>query len=296
MENTKVWFITGSSRGLGRVLAEEALSRGLRVAATARKVDALQPLVEKYGELVLPLELDVTKPGEAQAAVNATVEKFGRIDVVVNNAGYANTNSVEDFALDDFREQVDTNFYGVVHVSRAALPVLRKQRSGTFLQISSIGGRRGGTPGLSAYQAAKFAVAGFSLVLAAETAPFGVRVVVCEPGGIATDWAGSSMKIHEQQPDYEPTVGATAKRVRGNPDGSRGDPKKMARVLLEVAESPNPPRRLLLGSDALFFGRFADDETRREAEQWAATSVSTDRDGQGDFAQTDVAKFMTRQQ
>lgn len=289
-----MWFITGSSRGLGRALAEEALSRGLRVAATARNTAALRSLVQRFGERVLALELDVTKPEDARAAVKATVEKFGRLDVVVNNAGYANTHSAEDFALDDFRAQVDTNFYGVVHVTRAALPVLRAQRSGTFLQISSIGGRRGGTPGLSAYQAAKFAVAGFSLALAAETAPFGVRVVICEPGGIATDWAGASMTIHEQQPDYEPTVGATARRVRGNPDGSRGDPKKMAKVLADLPDAPELPRRLLLGSDALFFGRFADDEARREAEAWAATSVSTDRDGQGDFAQSDVAKFMTR--
>lgn len=213
--------------------------------------------------------------------------------MVVNNAGLAQAGSVEDFALDAFRAQVETNFYGAVHVTRAALPVLRAQRSGLFLQISSIGGRRGKTAGLSAYQAAKFALEGFSESLAAEVAPLGIQVVIVEPGGIATEM-GSSMPLGTIHPEYQATVGATAQRFHSGQAGSRGDPRKMARALAGLAGLTAPPRRLLLGTDALFMAKRSDEERLRELEAWRGLSASTDRDGLEDFADTGAAKALTR--
>jgi len=289
---SKVWLVTGSSRGLGRALAEEILEAGHRLVATARTPGDLASLVERYGDRVRAVALDVTDEAAAQAAVRVARETFGALDVVVNNAGYANTASFEDMAPDDFRAQIDTNFYGVVHVTRAALPVLRAQRSGTILQISSIGGRRGGTPGLSAYQAAKFALEGFSDVVAAEVAPLGIRVVIVEPGGFATDWGGSSMTVHPTQPHYASTVGMIAEHIRGNPEAGRGDPRRAARAMLTVAGAKEVPRRLLLGTDALFLAQATEAERGREAAAWAELTSSTDRDGVGSFADSDIARRM----
>jgi NAD(P)-dependent dehydrogenase (short-subunit alcohol dehydrogenase family) len=288
----RVWFITGSSRGLGRAIALAALEAGDRVVATARKPADLDDVAKRYGQRVKPVALDVTDPEQAARAVKSAVEAFQRIDVLVNNAGYANTDSAEDMPLDELRNQIDTNFYGVVHVTRAVLPVMRAQRSGRILQISSIGGRRGGTPGLSAYQAAKFAVAGFSEVVINEVAPLGIQVTIVEPGGFATDWAGSSMKIHPAKPDYQATVGEVAKRLRGDPGGARGVPEKAAKALLALASMPKQPRRLLLGTDAYVLARataldlMASDDANRKL------SASTDADGMPDFADTDAGRVM----
>ena len=291
-DDSQVWFITGSSRGLGRASTVAALAAGHRVVATARRPSDLDDLVKQYGERVRAVALDVTQPEQAVRAVAAAVEAFGRIDVLVNNAGYANTDSAEDIPIDDFRAQIDANFYGVVHVTRAVLPVMRKQRSGRILQVSSIGGRRGGTPGLSAYQAAKFAVAGFSEVVHNEVAPLGIQVTIVEPGGFATDWAGSSMKIHPAQPDYEATVGATSKRLRGNPGAARGVPEKAARALLQLASMEKQPRRLLLGSDAYVLARVTLQELGASDDANRALSASTDADGLPDFADTEVGQQM----
>lgn len=289
---SRVWFITGSSRGLGRAILQAALAAGHRVVATARRPADLDEVVKRYGDQVRAVALDVTQPEQAVRAVAEAVAAFGRIDVLVNNAGYANTGSAEDLPLDDFRAQIDTNFYGVVHVTRAVLPVMREQRSGRILQISSIGGRRGGTPGLSAYQAAKFAVAGFSEVLINEVAPLGIQVTIVEPGGFATDWAGSSMKVYEPTPDYAATVGETARRLRGNPGASRGAPAKAAKVLLELASQEKQPRRLLLGSDAYVLANATLREMGASDDANRAVSASTDSDGVADFADTDVGKAM----
>ena len=294
MANTgwQVWFITGSSRGLGRALVDAALAAGHRVVATARRPSELDDVAKRYGERVRAAALDVTDPEQAVLAVQGAVEAFGRIDVAVNNAGYANTDSAEDLPLDDFRRQIDTNFYGVVHVTRAVLPVMRKQRSGRILQVSSIGGRRGGTPGLSAYQAAKFAVAGFSEVLINEVAPLGIQVTIVEPGGFATDWAGSSMKNYQVQADYEATVGETNRRLRGNPGAARGVPAKAAKVLLELASMEKQPRRLLLGSDAYVLAKATLQELAANDDANRPLSASTDADGLPDFADTDVGRAM----
>jgi NAD(P)-dependent dehydrogenase (short-subunit alcohol dehydrogenase family) len=192
---SSVWFITGSSRGIGYELAKAVLAAGHRLVATARRPDDLAALVAQYGERVRAVALDVTDPASARAAVQQAVEAFGRLDVVVNNAGYGNIASIEEGDDADFRAQMETNFYGVANVTRAALPVLRTQRSGHIIQISSIGGRVG-SPGLAAYQSAKWAVEGFSEVLSKEVAPLGIKVTIVEPGGFRTDWAGSSMTIH----------------------------------------------------------------------------------------------------
>ena len=275
---SQVFFLTGSSRGLGRQIAEAVLAAGHPLVATARNPASLADLADRYGRQVLPVALDVTDPAAAQAAVTAGTEAFGRIDVVVNNAGYANLAAVEDISLGDFREQVDANLFGVVNVTKAALPGLRAQGGGHIIQVSSIGGRLA-TPGLSAYQAAKWAVGGFSEVLAREVGPLGIKVTVLEPGGMRTDWAGSSMRVPPISEPYEPTVGAMA-AVHGEigSDDALGDPAKVAQVVLAVAGMAEPPLRLILGSEAYAYATAAA-RTRAESDAaWHDLTVSTDRD------------------
>ncbi|MDI1479353.1 oxidoreductase [Polyangium sp. y55x31] len=288
---SKVWLITGSARGLGWEIAQAALAAGHRVVATARKPEHLSALVEAHPEHARAVALDVSDPAAARAAVEAAVREFGRLDVLVNNAGYANVCSIEDVSDEDFRAQFETNFFGLVNVTRAALPVLRKQRDGHIIQISSIGGRKG-SPGLGSYQSAKFAVEGFSEVLHAEVRPLGIRVTIVEPGGFRTDWAGSSMRIDPIQPDYEQTVGAVRGLVRKTQDAVRGDPKKGAQAIVKVAAEPKPPLRLLLGTDAMFIAKTTAAAQAAEDAKWAPLSASTDFDGLGDFADTEVAKML----
>jgi NAD(P)-dependent dehydrogenase (short-subunit alcohol dehydrogenase family) len=276
---TKVWLITGSSRGLGRALTETVLAAGHQVVATARDPKALQDLADQYGDQIRTVALDVTDPVAARAAVRFAVTEFGRLDVVANNAGYANSSPIEETADDDFRAQVETNFFGVVNVTKAALPVLREQRSGHLLQFSSVGGRVGGTPGLAAYQAAKFAVEGFSEVLYNEVAPLGVKVTIIEPGAFRTDWSGSSMRIPPVGPDYEQTVGRI-NTYRRDVDGTQqGDPNRAAQVITELVDLAEPPLRLLLGSDALRLADRAAESRAAEATAWADVTRSTDFDG-----------------
>jgi NAD(P)-dependent dehydrogenase (short-subunit alcohol dehydrogenase family) len=273
---SKIWLITGSSRGLGRALTEAVLAAGDRVVATARKPEQLDDLVTKYGGQLRAVALDVTDAGAARAAVRTAVEEFGGLDVLANNAGYANSAPIEEMADDDFRAQVETNLFGVVNVTKAALPVFREQRSGHFLQFSSIGGRAGGTPGMGAYQTAKFAVEGFSEVLNNEVRPFGVKVTIVEPGGFRTDWGGSSMQLHDVHPDYEETVGEMHRR-RLETDGNQpGDPVRAAQAILEVVDLENPPLRLLLGSDALKLADSSALSRAEEAAAWAHLTTSTD--------------------
>ncbi len=286
---SKVWLITGSSRGLGRELAKAALAAGHRLVATARDPEDLSDLVAQYGDRVRAVALDVTDAAAARAAVAAATSAFGRLDVLVNNAGYANVNSIEDMAEDDFRAQIETNFFGVVNVTRAALPVLRAQRDGHFIQISSIGGRRASV-GISAYQSAKFAVEGFSEALSNEVGPLGIRVTIVEPGGFRTDWAGSSMRIDQIREEYQATVGSFAQAFRKNADAARGDPAKAAQAVLRIASEKEPPLRLLLGSDAVFLAGVVASTRMAEDAKWKALSVSTDFDGLVDFAETAIAK------
>jgi len=272
----QTWFITGSSRGFGRALAQAALDAGDNVVATARRPGQLADFAERYGDRVLPLALDVTDPTAVAAAVSSGVERFGRLDIVVNNAGYANLAPIETGAEQDFRAQFETNFWGVYNVSKAVIPQLRAQGGGIVVQFSSVGGRVGGSPGIASYQAAKFAVDGFSRVLAVETAPFGVHVMVVEPSGFATDWAGSSMTIHDIPADYDSTIGAMHRRMRASTAGPAGDPARAAEIIVATVKRGNPPSHLLLGVTAV---DMALDYSRRQLTQataWEKVSRSAD--------------------
>ncbi|MEV0210908.1 SDR family NAD(P)-dependent oxidoreductase [Streptomyces sp. NPDC050788] len=273
----QVWFVTGSSRGLGRALVTAALDAGDLVVATARRPGQLDDLVKRYGDdRIHPVALDVTDAGAARSAVDAAVSRFGRIDVLVNNAGYANVSPIETTDDADFRTQFETNFWGVYHVTKAAVPVLRAQGSGTVVQVSSVGGRVGGSPGIASYQAAKFAVDGFSRVLAVETAPFGVRVMVVEPSGFATDWAGSSMTVQPVPAEYEDTVGLMNRRMRQNDAGAAGDPQRAAEIIVGAVRRNNPPSHLLLGVNAAEMAMAYSRHQLAESAAWQGVSRSAD--------------------
>jgi NAD(P)-dependent dehydrogenase (short-subunit alcohol dehydrogenase family) len=270
---SKVWLITGTSRGLGRQLAESALAAGHQVVATARRPEQIKDLTEKYGDRVRVVALDVTDPSAARAAVAETVAAFGRLDVLVNNAGYADVASFEDMSEDAFRAQIDANFYGVVNVTRAALKVLRAQGGGHIIQVSSVGGRMASI-GLSAYQSAKWAVGGFSEVLAREVESFGIRVTIAEPGGMRTDWAGDSMAELPISDAYKPVIEPAVERLRTANGTQPGDPVRISQVLLDIADLPEPPLRLLLGSDAVA-GATAKAETLAASDaKWRSVSES----------------------
>jgi NAD(P)-dependent dehydrogenase (short-subunit alcohol dehydrogenase family) len=273
---SKVWLVTGCSRGLGRQLAEVVLAAGDRLVATSRDMRDLDFLPP--GDRLRTVALDVTDAAAARAAVGVATSAFGRLDILVNNAGSIKANSVEDMTEDDFRRLMEVNFFGVYNMTRAALPVLHRQRDGHVISISSIGGRRG-TPGLGAYQAAKWAVGGFSEVLAREVGPLGIRVTCVEPGGMRTDMFGVSMLAQPLAPDYEGTVGAVIRSTFGNPDAARGDPAKVAKAILRLSDEKNPPVRLLVGSDAVRVAGVAATARAEEDARWRALSESTDYDG-----------------
>lgn len=272
----KTWFITGSSRGFGRELVVAALEAGDRVAATARRPEQLAELAAQYGDRILPLALDVTDPAGVRAALDEAVTTFGRLDVIVNNAGYANVAPIETADDTDMRAQFETNFWGVYTVSKAAIPLLRAQGGGLIVQFSSVGGRVGGSPGIASYQAAKFAIDGFSRVLRAETAPFGIRVLVVEPSGFRTDWAGSSMTVHDIPAGYEQTIGAVNARLRQNPEGPAGDPRRAAEILVALAGRDDLPEHLPLGVNAVEMSIAQDRRLLAADERWAAVGRSAD--------------------
>ncbi|MFI5613727.1 SDR family oxidoreductase [Amycolatopsis sp. NPDC051903] len=241
----RVWFITGTSRGFGRQWAEAALARGDRVAATARDAATLKDLAETHGDRVLPLALDVTDKSAVDSAVARAHERFGRLDVVVNNAGYGLFGAIEEVSEQQARDQIETNLFGALWVTKAALPILREQGSGHFLQVSSIGGVLA-FPNLGLYHASKWGLEAFSTSLAQEVAPFGVHVTIIEPTGYSTDWSGSSA-VHAEPLDlYEPARQARAARTR---PGLVGDPTATADAVLTLVDSDNPPLRLFLGRD-----------------------------------------------
>lgn len=276
----KVWLITGSSRGLGRALAEAVLESGERLVATARKPEQLSDLVERYGDRVRAVALDVRSESAATMAIAATVGAFGRIDVLVNNAGYGDVGSIEDTSLADFRAQIETNLFGVINVTKAAIPVMREQRSGHIIQLSSIGGRVGPL-GRAPYAAAKWGVEGFSEVLAKEVAPFGIKVTIVEPGGFRTDFAGASTTIRAGRPEYDETVGKVARFQRDYDGKQPGDPAKAAAVIIHIVSLDAPPLRLLLGSDAAHAAEQADLARLEADRKWRELSVSTDFEWKG---------------
>ncbi|SHM79206.1 oxidoreductase [Mucilaginibacter sp. OK098] len=286
---TKIWFITGSSRGLGRSLTEAVLESGDKVAATARNTDTLNDLVEKYPDQVYPIKLDVTNHDEIYAAVADSVAHFGKIDVLVNNAGFGIIGAAEAFTDEQVRSQLETNLYAPIEITRAVLPYMRKQRSGRILQISSVGGRVGNA-GLSVYQAAKFGLGGFTEALAKEVAPLGIFVTSVEPGGFRTDWAGASMSFAPKLDGYETTAGQRADYFSSGKFVPMGDPDKAAKAMVDLANSPEPPVHLVLGSEAIGLLKLADEARRIELEKWLPVSLSTDHDEAEDFLDTTAGK------
>jgi NAD(P)-dependent dehydrogenase (short-subunit alcohol dehydrogenase family) len=274
----KVWLITGSSRGFGRSLAEAVLAHGDRLVATARQPEQLGDLVKQYGDSVRAVPLDVTNPEQARAAVAAAVDAFGRLDVVVNNAGYGYAAAIEDASEEDLRAQIETDLWGVINVTRAALPALRKQRSGHIVQFSSIGGRMG-LAGFGAYHTAKWAVEGFSEALAREVAPLGIKVTIVEPGGFRTDFGLSSIRVTPPSADYQPTVGRVMTFLHDVAGHEPGDPAKAAQAIIAVVNEEHPPLRLLLGSDAVQIARQVDRADLAETDRWEHLSTSTDFEG-----------------
>src|SRR5271156_723772 len=261
----QVWFVTGSSRGFGRALVRAALEAGDLAAATARRP-------AEYGDSIPPTALDVTDPAAAASAIAQARGRFGRLDVIVNNAGFANVSPIENTTDADFRAQFETNFWGVYNVSKAAIPVLREQGGGLIMQFSSVGGRVGGSPGIGSYQAAKFAIDGFSRVLRAETASFGIKVIVVEPSGFRTDWAGSSMTVRPIPEEYAEIF---AWRREGG-GFAAGDPDRAAEILVRVAKRRDIPRNLPLGVNATEGSIRLDEERLAEDRKWSAVSRSAD--------------------
>ncbi|WP_296744471.1 SDR family NAD(P)-dependent oxidoreductase [Mesorhizobium sp.] len=276
---SKVWLITGSARGLGRDITEAALATGNNVVATARDTDRLADLQQRYSDRIRTVALDVTDTAAARAAVDFAIGAFGRLDVLVNNAGFGHIVPFEQTEEADFKAQIDTNFYGVINLTRAALPVMRSQRSGHIVNISSVGGRTG-TPGLSAYQAAKWAVGGFTEVLAQELAPCGVKIISVEPGGMRTGWgAAAGGDAPQLLPDYEPSVGAVLAMIRAYAGNEMSDPRKVANVVIDLADREVLPAHLILGSDALHVFGEAEAARQKAAAEWASVSRSTDVEG-----------------
>ncbi len=243
---SKTWFITGASKGFGREWAEAALERGDRVAATARNPDTLAALVDSYGDAVLPIRLDVTDRGADFESVKLAADHFGQLDVVVNNAGYGHFGMIEELSEADIRAQLETNFFGALWVTQAALPIMRAQGSGHIIQVSSIGGISA-FPMIGAYHASKWALEAFSQSLSLEVAGFGIYVTLVEPGGYATDWRGSSAKHSEESPAY-----ADVREGRSRtPAGSPGDPAATRAAILEVVDAEQPPLRIFFGKAPL---------------------------------------------
>jgi NAD(P)-dependent dehydrogenase (short-subunit alcohol dehydrogenase family) len=262
----KVWFITGTSRGFGREWAVAALQRGDKVAATARNTASLDDLVDKYGNALLPIRLDVTDRDADFAAVRQAHDHFGRLDIVVNNAGYGQFGFVEELSEQEARDQIETNVFGALWITQAALPYLRAQRSGHIIQVSSIGGITA-FPLVGIYHASKWALEGFSQALAQEVAPFGVRVTLVEPGGFDTDWAGPSAKHAARLPDYD-ELHAAVEAERSRRWASPGNPGASAAALLKVVDADEPPLRVFFGTSPLATAK-ADYESRlRNWEQW----------------------------
>ncbi|MDQ4141291.1 MAG: oxidoreductase [Bacteroidota bacterium] len=289
----KVWFITGSSRGLGRSLTEAVLASGDKVAATARRPEVLQDLADQYPDQILPLALNVTDKTQIYAAVAKAIEFFGRIDVLVNNAGFGIIGAAEGFSEEQVRSQLETNLYAPIEITRAVLPYMRQQRSGRILQISSIGGRVGNA-GVTIYQAAKFGLSGFTEALAQEIAPLGIRVTSVEPGGFRTDWAGDSMTYAPPVEGYEATVGARESYFKSGNFIPVGDPDKAAQVMVELAGHPEPPVHLVLGSEAIGFLKSANAAREAEMEKWLPVSLSTDANDAENFLETEAAKMFLR--
>jgi NAD(P)-dependent dehydrogenase (short-subunit alcohol dehydrogenase family) len=271
----RTWLVTGGSRGFGRALCETILEAGDNLLATARDPDRLAALADGRPGRLATARLDVTSEAEAKAAVATAIQRFGRLDVLVNNAGYGDLGSVEDSSIESFRRQIETNLFGTIIMTKAVIPHMRERRSGHIVQFSSVGGRLG-APGRAPYSAAKWGVEGFSEVLAQEMALVGVRVTIIEPGGFRTDFAGASTRIEAGRAEYDAVVGKAARMQQAYDGKQPGDPRKGAQAILKVVAAERPPLRLPLGSDAIAAIERSDRARLEELEQWRALSISTD--------------------
>jgi len=273
----KVWFITGASTGFGNILAEAVLRRGDKVVATARKPEGkLANLGYHYADRALILPLDVTKPEQVTSAVDQAIAKFGRVDVLVNNAGYGTAGAVEEVTEAEFMPMFETNVFGLVRVTQALLPQFRKQKSGNIVNLSSIGGLVG-LPGWGFYNASKFAVEGLSEALGAELAPLGVHVTIVEPGPFRTDFLGrSGQEAARRIADYDATAGKTRDYMKTNDGKQAGDPVRAVDAIIAAVDAENPPRHLLLGKLAL--NRFQQklDEFQKDIAAWKPTTLGAD--------------------
>lgn len=275
-EEKPVWFITGCSTGFGRQIALEALARGYRAVVTARNPDTVRDIAEEHGDRALVLALDVTDRAQAEAAVKAAEAHFGRIDVLVNNAGIGYFAAVEESDEADVRRMFEINLFGLARMIHLVLPGMRARRSGHIVNLSSIGGLRA-FPGLGYYNSSKFAVEGLSEALAQEVAPLGIKVTIVEPSGFRTDWAGRSANDASTSiPDYDATAGQNRGHIRGYSGAQPGDPVRAARAIVDAVEAPEPPLRLLLGKAALAGARAKLAELATNFETWAEVAQGAD--------------------
>ncbi len=276
MSENKVWFITGTSSGFGRILAEEVLAKGERVVATARKPEVLQDLVEKYPDTARAVKLDVTNLEDVKNAVSEAVKEFGRIDVLVNNAGYALAGAIEETSNEQIRQQFDTNLFGVLNVTREALPVLRRQKSGHIVNISSVVGFSA-FPSLGIYSASKFALEGISEALAAEVAPLGIKTTLVEPGPFYTGGVERAIFADNLLPEAYPVTTQLPEAFR---EFSRtaGDPVKAVRVIIEAVEADDPPFRLPLGLPAFEAIEAKLEQVKQEISIWRTRAIDTNFD------------------
>ncbi len=277
-DQQRVWLVTGASSGFGRAIAEVALERGDAVVATARRPEVLDDLVSGAPEgSVLALGLDVTDPQQINRAVDEILAGFGRVDMLVNNAGYGSVGAVEEFSMEELREHFETMFFGAVELTKAVLPRMRERGSGAIVQISSMGGQLA-FPGFGSYCAAKFALEGLSEALAGEVAPFGIKVLIVEPGAFRTGFGGSRMRRSPEIEAYRDSVGGTRELVDGMDQTQPGDPKKAARAILTALDARETPLRLPLGVDAIENIRAHMDSTRVDLDAWEAVSQDTELD------------------
>ena len=272
----KVWFITGCSTGFGRELAKMVLDRGYRAVVTARDPAKVEDIAKGRTDRALVLELDVTDPVEVDASVKSAAKHFGRIDILVNNAGIGYFGAVEESDESEVRRMFEINFFGLSRMTRAVLPIMRQQRSGHIVNISSIGGLRS-FPSLAYYHATKYAVEGFSESLSLEVAPLGIKVTIVEPSGFRTDWAGrSAAEAKTRIADYASTAGQNLQNLRSVSGKQAGDPVRAAAAIISAVESPNPPLRLLLGKAALKGARGKLDMLKKDFDAWEKTTVEAD--------------------
>lgn len=272
----RVWLITGCSTGFGRELSRAALARGYRVVVTARNPDDVRDLAQGYESNALILKLDVTKPDDVRGAVDATLARFGRIDVLVNNAGIGYLAAIEESDDDEVRRMFEVNVFGLAQMTQAVLPGMRQQRSGHIVNVASIGGIRA-FPAVGFYNATKFAVVGLSEALSLEVEPLGIKVTIVEPSGFRTDWAGrSANEAPDELSDYAETAGKNRRSIRGNSGKQPGDPVRASAAIIKAVESSDPPLHLLLGKAALKGANWKLDLLRKDFDAWQETTIGAD--------------------